>query len=126
MSRLLKVLFATAAGFVAGVLVAPKSGKETRADLKRKADEAKGEVAVRAEQAKAAAEAAAGSVKHSAKKAGVEAEGFAKSAKQSATVMRDEAERLSEEAKVRAARVGTEAKKTLGDLRKDDEKTTKK
>lgn len=37
----LGALFGAAAGFVAGILTAPKSGKETRADLKVKADEAK-------------------------------------------------------------------------------------
>ncbi len=34
-------VIAAAAGFVAGILLAPKSGKETRDDIKRKAGEAK-------------------------------------------------------------------------------------
>lgn len=37
----LGALFGAAVGMVAGILTAPKSGKETRADLKVKADEAK-------------------------------------------------------------------------------------
>ncbi len=41
MSKALKVIAATVAGFAAGILVAPKSGKETREDIKKKADEAK-------------------------------------------------------------------------------------
>ena len=39
----LGALFGAAAGVVAGVLTAPKSGKETRADLKKKANELKNE-----------------------------------------------------------------------------------
>lgn len=41
------------AGLIAGLLTAPKSGKETRADLKSKADELKEEAARRAEEVKA-------------------------------------------------------------------------
>ena len=41
MSKLIKLVLAAAGGFVAGVLLAPKSGKETREDLKAKAEEAK-------------------------------------------------------------------------------------
>ena len=41
MSKFVKVVAAAAAGFVAGILLAPKSGKETRADIKAKADEVK-------------------------------------------------------------------------------------
>ena len=37
----LGALIGAAAGLVAGILTAPKSGKETRADLKAKADELK-------------------------------------------------------------------------------------
>lgn len=37
----LGALFGAVAGVIAGVLTAPKSGKETRADLKAKADELK-------------------------------------------------------------------------------------
>ena len=39
MSKFVKVVAAAAAGFVAGILLAPKSGKETRADIKAKADD---------------------------------------------------------------------------------------
>ncbi|MCA9309506.1 YtxH domain-containing protein [Candidatus Saccharibacteria bacterium] len=38
----LGLLIGAVAGTVAGILTAPKSGKETRRDLKKKADEAKG------------------------------------------------------------------------------------
>ena len=41
MRKVLTVLGAAVAGFAAGVLTAPKSGKETRKDLKKKANELK-------------------------------------------------------------------------------------
>jgi gas vesicle protein len=40
---LLGTIIGVAAGFVAGVLTAPKSGKETRAELKKKAEDKKAE-----------------------------------------------------------------------------------
>ena len=75
------------AGLVTCLLTAPKSGKETREDIKQKADEAKKEVGKRAEQVKAKAgevadqaKATAGHVKEVADSAveGVKS-GFAKS-----------------------------------------------
>jgi gas vesicle protein len=41
MGKIISVLAAAVGGFVAGVLLAPKSGKETREDLKGKADSIK-------------------------------------------------------------------------------------
>ncbi len=46
------------AGVVAGVLVAPKSGKETRADIKAKADELKAKGESKVDEFKAAADEA--------------------------------------------------------------------
>lgn len=48
----LGALIGMAAGVVAGVLTAPKSGKETRADIKKKADDLKDEAGVKAEAVK--------------------------------------------------------------------------
>jgi gas vesicle protein len=48
----LGALVGAAAGVVAGMLTAPKSGKETRADIKSKAAELKGEAAKRVEDVK--------------------------------------------------------------------------
>ena len=42
------------AGVIAGVLAAPKSGRETRADIKLKAEELKGKAAKAADDTKAA------------------------------------------------------------------------
>lgn len=55
MKKLIAVIGAAAAGFAAGILTAPKSGKETREDLKLKANEAKEKAGEKAEKAKAAA-----------------------------------------------------------------------
>ena len=41
MKKVLAVIGAAAAGFAAGILTAPKSGKETRQDLKNKAGDMK-------------------------------------------------------------------------------------
>jgi len=41
MAKTLEVLLAAAGGFIAGVLLAPKSGKETRQDLYEKKNEYK-------------------------------------------------------------------------------------
>lgn len=48
----LGALIGAAAGIIAGVLTAPKSGKETRADIRDKADELKGEAAKRVDEVK--------------------------------------------------------------------------
>lgn len=70
MKKALAVVGAVAAGFVAGILTAPKSGKETRADLKKKADELKTEAGKYANKTKAAAKDAASSLKAGAQKVG--------------------------------------------------------
>ena len=43
MKKVLTTVAAIAAGFAAGILAAPKSGKETREDIKKKAGELKTE-----------------------------------------------------------------------------------
>lgn len=48
----LGAIIGVAAGLIAGVLTAPKSGKETRADIRHKADELKGEAVKRADSVK--------------------------------------------------------------------------
>jgi gas vesicle protein len=52
-----------AAGLIAGVLAAPKSGKETRADIKAKAEELKSGATVKANQAKDTANKAVEDIK---------------------------------------------------------------
>ncbi len=48
----LGAIVGAAAGVVAGILAAPKSGVETRADIKHKADELKSRANTKAEEAK--------------------------------------------------------------------------
>ena len=52
----LGAIFGALAGVIAGVLTAPKSGKETRADLKVKADELKTQAAKKADEVKSKSE----------------------------------------------------------------------
>jgi gas vesicle protein len=59
----LGAIFGAAAGFVAGILTAPKSGKETRAEIKEKATEYKDVAGKKAEEVKTKAEAVANDVK---------------------------------------------------------------
>jgi len=52
----LGAVFGAVAGFVSGILLAPKSGKETREDLKKATEDTKESVVEKAEQARAVAE----------------------------------------------------------------------
>lgn len=60
----LGTIIGAAAGVVAGILTAPKSGKETRADIKNKAMELKDEAADQADKAKTKLDETVGSVKN--------------------------------------------------------------
>jgi gas vesicle protein len=114
MGKALKVIGATALGFVAGILLAPKSGKETRKDIKNKASKAKTYAGGKAGHLKNVAT-------KSAHEVGDEAKGFAKSARGSAAIVSTEAGRLADEAKTRAARVAEEAKRASRSVQKDTE-----
>jgi gas vesicle protein len=52
MKKVLGMVAAAAAGYVAGVLMAPKKGEETRQDLKVKSEKAKKVAGEKVEQAK--------------------------------------------------------------------------
>jgi len=60
-------IIGAAAGIIAGMLTAPKSGKETRADLKDKANELKANATRRAKMTESRAEDMVGDVKAEAK-----------------------------------------------------------
>lgn len=81
MRKVLTVISAAVAGFAAGILTAPKSGKETRADLKKKADEMKEAADKKVDEAKAAAKDGVKTAKSVAKKVGDVAVDTAKDAK---------------------------------------------
>lgn len=70
MKKALFAIAAAAAGFAAGILTAPKSGKETRADLKKKAGQVKQQAEKQAKRAKAAAKDSVESLKSGAQKVG--------------------------------------------------------
>lgn len=106
MSKAVRTALAVAAGFAAGILLAPKSGKETREDIKNKAIEGK-EIADK--KAGEVAEVA----KKGAAKAEAEIKGMAKSARKSAEAVRAEASYLGHEAKERAGRVKDKTKRDV-------------
>lgn len=105
MGKAINTIVAAAAGFAAGILLAPKSGKETREDLKKKALETKDYVGEKTDET-------TGALREGAAKAEVEARGMAKSVKKSAGVVAAEANYLGHEAKERANRVADKAKGT--------------
>ena len=84
MKKLLALVGGIAAGFVAGILTAPKSGKETREELKNKASELKQEAEKRTTQAKSVAKDSAESIKTGDRKIGDTAVETAKEVKDSA------------------------------------------
>lgn len=105
MGKALNTIVAAAAGFAAGILLAPKSGKETREDLKAKARETKDRVDEKADEAMDV-------LKDGASKAEAEARGMAKSVKKSASTMAAEANYLGHEARERAGRVADKSKQS--------------
>lgn len=108
MSKALNALFAAAAGFAAGILLAPKPGKETREDIKNKALETKEQMDKKAGQTVEA-------VKEGATRAEAEAREMAKSLRKSAGTFKAEANFLGHEAKERAGRVADKTKETAKD-----------
>ncbi len=119
MSKTTNVIVATIAGFVAGILLAPKSGKQTRQDLKNKAHHAKQYADDKAVQVKGAIHDGVDSLKQGVDKAGLEAKGMASSARTSAATVGKEAAKLGDEAKLRASRVADEAKRTAERVQAD-------
>jgi gas vesicle protein len=119
MGKALHVIGAAAVGFVAGILLAPKSGVETRKDIKNKALEAKEYAGEQAVKLREAATTAGKTMKKGLDEVNDEAKGMAKSAKSSAAVIAAEAARLGDEAKVRGNRVAEDAKRTADRVQKD-------
>ena len=109
--KMINVIAAAATGFVAGILLAPKSGKETREELKVKARETKGQLDQKKDEAVEV-------LKEGAAKAETEARGMAKSVKKSAETMAAEANFLGHEAKDRMSRVAEGTKQDAKELKK--------
>ena len=97
MSRSTNVLFAAITGFVAGILLAPKSGAETREEIRNKAREAKDRIDEKAGETM-------GALKDGASRAEAEVRGMAESAKRSARSVAGEADSLKSETRERASR----------------------
>lgn len=70
MKKVLAIIGAAAAGFAAGILTAPKSGKETRKDLKKKAIKLKADTEKVAGKAAAVAKDSVDSLKVGSRKVG--------------------------------------------------------
>jgi hypothetical protein cdivTM_02191 len=70
MKKVLAIIGAAAAGFAAGILTAPKSGKETRKDLKKKAVKLKADTEKVAGKAAAVAKGSVDSLKVGSRKVG--------------------------------------------------------
>jgi gas vesicle protein len=87
MGKTTNVIVAAAAGFIAGVLMAPKSGEETRRDLKNKAYDMKDRAGQKAERLKDAARDAGDSLHRGMDNVTDEAKEMAKSARSSAQVV---------------------------------------
>jgi gas vesicle protein len=92
MNKLLTVAFISVGSFVAGLLLAPKSGKETRQDLMTKANEYTGKAKAGIEEVKVGASAvkdeivdSAGTIKDIVKDAGDGAKRTANRVKEEAT-----------------------------------------
>lgn len=108
MSKLLNAVVAAAAGFAAGVLLAPKSGKETREEIRARAKDTKKQLDTKADEA-------VDVLKEGAAKAEVEARGMAESVKKSASTVAAEANYLGHEAKERVSRVAEKTKQSAKD-----------
>lgn len=111
MNKSTNVLLAAVTGFVAGLLLAPKSGAETREEIKNKAREAKERMEEKAGEATEV-------LKEGAARAETEARGMAESVKKSARMVTGEASSLSDEAHHRFNR-------TAGETKQDTKKLSK-
>lgn len=110
----IKVLAAAAVGFAAGLLLAPKSGEETRKDIKRKSLEAKDYANDQATRVKGAVTSGYNTVREGAMEIGDEVAGFMGRAQ-------DAGDELAEDAKTRGKRVAAKAEST----RRKTEKTVR-
>lgn len=101
----IKVLAAAAVGFAAGLLLAPKSGEETRESIKRKSLEAKDYASGQATRVKGAVTSGYQTVREGAMEIGDEVAGFMGLAE-------DAGDELARDAKSRGKRVAAKAEAT--------------
>lgn len=116
MKKLLGVVAAAAAGYVAGVLFAPKSGEDTRKELQVKKDELEQKAAVKKDQAKEVLDESTQKAKKAAAQISEEAVDFSKKATTSASRISKEATTLGSQAKRSLGRAADTATKTTKDI----------
>lgn len=117
-----KIIIAAIGGFVAGVLLAPKSGADTRKDIKKQVKRVQQDAEHKLDEAKAVARDGAKTVKHSAKEVEGEVTAFGASAKATAEKIAAEAAELGGEARTRGTRVAQTAKTTAQSVADDAKK----
>lgn len=113
-----KLLAAAAVGFAAGLLLAPKSGEETRKDIKRKTLEAKDYAGDKAVQVRGAALEGYETVRRGAKEISDEVAGFVGLAEESS-------DELAHDAKTRGRRVAAKAEATSRKVQSDAKRRLK-
>lgn len=109
MTKVTNVVIAAAAGFVAGILLAPKSGKETREDLKNKALDAKEYAVETADRVKVKAAHGYAVVREGAGHIGEEVTGFVGRARHSVEEVADDAKKTGRKVAKEAEQTGRRA-----------------
>lgn len=98
------------AGFVTGVLLAPKSGKETREEIKVKANKAKDEAVIKAKDIrKKAGDAAEDAIEKTEKVAGKTADNFVSATKHASGAVVD----TTKDLKSKSSQAAKSAKSTI-------------
>lgn len=118
MGKAFNVLIAAAAGFAAGILLAPKSGEATRQELKQRARQAEKAARRKAGVAREKMREGADTLHHGVDVASVEAAEFGHSAKETAEKIAAEAAALGGEARIRTRRVVNDTRQTMREAAK--------
>lgn len=116
MKKVLGVIVAAAAGYVAGILTAPKSGEETRKDLQSKKADLQRTATDKKEVAKEVLDESSVKAKKGAAEISDEAVEFGRKAQSSADKISKEASKLGTQAKRSLGRAADTAAKTGKDI----------
>jgi len=122
MTKSTKIALAAVAGIVAGMLLAPKSGEETRRGLKQKVLRARGYANAKKAQAREAVDEVGDTFRESAARTAREMIDMADSVRGSASKVLLEADHLGGEAKTRASRVVKDNRRTADQTKKTAKK----
>ena len=116
MKKLLGLVAAAGVGYVAGLLFAPKSGKENRLDIKSKLDNLKETTSEKVDNAKDIYDESVAKVKKGAGEIGEEMTIIAQEAQTSAGHIGKEARRFSGEAKKHLGKASNSAARTTKEI----------